>query len=48
MNCYWIESGVISLVPEGAPGITLDYGNSGCDNKAVVTIYNKNYDILLQ
>ena len=48
MNCYWFESGVISLVPEGLPAVTLNYGSSGCDNKAVVTYNNKNYDILLQ
>lgn len=48
MNCRWFESGVITLVPEGLPAVTLDYGNTGCDANAVVTINNKNYDILLQ
>jgi hypothetical protein len=47
MNCRWFESGILTLVPEGAPAITLDYGNTGCDANAVVTIANKNYDILL-
>jgi hypothetical protein len=48
MNCRWFESGVVTLVPEGAPAVTLNYGNSGCDANAVVTINNKNYDIVLQ
>lgn len=48
MNCRWFESGVLTLVPEGAAGITLNYGNTGCDANAVVTIANKNYDIVLQ
>lgn len=48
MNCRWFESGILTLVPEGASAVTLDYGNSGCDANAVVTIANKNYDILLQ
>jgi hypothetical protein len=48
MNCRWFESGVVTLVPEGAPAVTLNYGNTGCDANAVVTINNKNYDIVLQ
>jgi hypothetical protein len=48
MTCRWFESGIVTLVPEGLPAVTLDYGSSGCDNKAVVTINNNNYDILLQ
>jgi hypothetical protein len=48
MSCRWFESGLLTLVPEGLEGITLDYGNTGCDNKAVVTIANKSYDIVLQ
>lgn len=48
MNCRWFESGVVTLVPEGEPAVTLNYGNTGCDANAVVTIYNKNYDIVLQ
>ena len=48
MNCRWFESGVLTLVPEGAPAVTLDYGSSGCDANAVVTINNKSYDIVLQ
>ena len=48
MNCGWFESGTITVVPEAAPAVILDYGNTGCDANAVVTIGNKNYDILLQ
>jgi hypothetical protein len=48
MNCRWIESGIVTLVPEGLPAVTLNFGNTGCDANAVVTIANKNYDILLQ
>lgn len=48
ISCNWIESGVITLVPEGLDPITLNYGNGTCDANAVVTYNNKNYDILLQ
>lgn len=48
MNCKWFESGILTLVPEGLPAVTLNYGNTGCNANAVVTINNNNYDILLQ
>jgi hypothetical protein len=48
MNCRWFESGIVTLVPEGLPAVTLNYGSSGCDANAVVTIANKDYPILLQ
>jgi len=48
MNCRWFESGIVTLVPEGVPAVTLDYGDSGCNANAVVTINNKEYDILLK
>jgi hypothetical protein len=48
MNCKWFESGIVTLVPEGLPAVTLNYGSSGCDANAVVTINNNNYDIIVQ
>jgi hypothetical protein len=40
MSCYWFESGKVEVTPEGRLTRMLDYGSSGCDNKATVTIYH--------
>lgn len=48
MNCRWFESGILTVIPEAAPAVILNYGETGCDANAVVTINNKDYDILLQ
>lgn len=46
MNCHWIESGVLQLVPSGKPTRTIDFGTDGtCDNQAVVTINGIAYNI---
>jgi hypothetical protein len=47
MSCYWIESGKIEVTPAGRLTRTLDYGSSGCDNKATVTIGGTTHNILL-
>jgi hypothetical protein len=38
MNCQWFESGKVEVIPAGRLPRTLDYGSTGCDNKASVTI----------
>jgi hypothetical protein len=42
MSCQWFESGKVEVTPAGRLTRTLDYGSSGCDNKATVTIGNNN------
>lgn len=48
MNCRWFESGSITLSQERLPDVTLNYGGTGCDANAVVTILNVDYPIFLQ
>ena len=38
MNCRWFESGTVDFTPAGKSTRTLDYGGSGCDDQATVTI----------
>ncbi len=45
-NCYNIVSGKLNLTYNSINGV-LDYGNGECDNKAVLSIGNKNYDVTL-
>ncbi|THU30392.1 hypothetical protein FAM09_30005 [Niastella caeni] len=47
MSCYWFESGKVDVTPAGRLTRSLDYGSSGCDNKATVTIGGATFDILL-
>ncbi len=48
MNCYWFESGKLDVTPQGKATRTLDYGNTGCDANATVTINNVTFPIILQ
>jgi hypothetical protein len=45
MNCYWFESGKLDVTPAGRLTRTLDYGNTGCDNKGTVTIGNTTINV---
>jgi hypothetical protein len=47
MSCYWFESGKVDVTPTGRLTRSLDYGSSGCDNKATVTIAGTTYNIVL-
>jgi hypothetical protein len=47
MSCYWFESGKVDVTPTGRLTRSLDYGTSGCDNKATVTIAGNTYNIAL-
>jgi hypothetical protein len=38
MNCRWIESGKIEVTPQDRTPRSLDFGSSGCDANATVTI----------
>jgi hypothetical protein len=47
MNCYWFESGKLDVTPAGRVTRTLDYGNTGCDSKATVTIGGTTFNVTL-
>ncbi|MEO5592491.1 MAG: hypothetical protein ABIR15_20940 [Chitinophagaceae bacterium] len=48
MSCHFIESGVIDITPEGKPTRTLDYGTTGCDANATVSILGYSFPIILR
>lgn len=48
MSCHYIESGVIDITPEGKPTRTLDFGTTGCDANASVTILGYTFPIILR
>lgn len=45
MSCAFFESGKIELTPTGGTTWTLDYGNTGCDAKATVSVLGLSYNI---
>lgn len=47
MSCRWFESGSVTLTPEGKPARTLDYGNTGCDANATVSVLGINIPVIL-
>lgn len=47
MDCRWFESGKLDVTPDGEPIRTLDYGNTGCDANATVTILGYTFPIVL-
>jgi len=47
MSCHWIQSGTIDLTPSGKPVRHFDFGNTGCDQLATVTINGNVYNITL-
>jgi hypothetical protein len=47
MNCRWFESGTLDVTPDGKPVRTLDYGSTGCDANATVTILGYTVPIVL-
>lgn len=48
MSCRWFESGTLDVTPEGKPTRTLDYGSTGCDANATVTILGYSFPIVLK
>lgn len=48
MNCRWFESGTLELIQPNLPNITLDYGSTGCDANATITVLGQVYPVLLQ
>jgi len=47
MSCYWFESGKVEITPAGKLTRTLDYGSTGCDANATVTIAGVSFNIVL-
>jgi hypothetical protein len=47
MSCAFFESGKIELTPTGGTTWTLDYGNTGCDANASVSVLGLTYNIVL-
>jgi len=45
-NCEWISSGVVTVTPENKNPRVLDFGSS-CDNKATVSVYSINQEIII-
>ena len=45
LSCAWVESGKFEMTEPNIPVITLDYGNTGCDNDAVVTCAGYTFNI---
>ena len=48
MNCRWFESGTLELTQTGLPKVTLDYGSTGCDANATISILGVSYPVVLQ
>jgi hypothetical protein len=48
LSCRWIESGVVTITPQGAGTRTLDYGNGTCDAQANLTVNGKTYSVSLR
>lgn len=48
LNCKWPESGTMDIAPGDLDNQSLDYGFGGCDVKAVLTIKEDPYDIVLR
>jgi hypothetical protein len=48
MSCRWFESGIVDVTPEGKAIRTLDYGTTGCDANASVSILGYSFPIVLR
>jgi hypothetical protein len=48
MSCYWFESGKVDITPSGKATRTLDYGTTGCDANATVTISGVTFPVVLK
>ncbi len=47
ISCQWVESGTVEITPANLATRTLDFGSTGCDNQATVTVNNNSYSITL-
>ena len=47
LNCKWLESGTLEILPQGNPLITVDFGDGTCDNQATATVNGTVYPITM-
>ena len=47
LNCKWLESGTMEILPQGSSLITLDFGSGTCDNQATATMNGTVYPITM-
>lgn len=47
MGCRWIEKGSFEITPQGKPTRTVDFGTSGCDDKATITIDGNTFEFTM-
>ena len=45
LSCKWLVAGELKLLPNNLAIRTIDYGNGGCDDILMVTIYGKSKEI---
>jgi hypothetical protein len=48
ISCRWFQSGKLDITPQGKLTRTLDYGSTGCDDNATVTIAGRSFPITLK
>jgi hypothetical protein len=48
LTCQWFESGKVDITPSGKATRTLDYGTTGCDANATVTISGVTFPVVLK
>ena len=48
LNCRWIRSGKISIVPENFSARTVDYGNGNCDRLATYTANGEDFQFTMR
>jgi PBP1b-binding outer membrane lipoprotein LpoB len=48
IGCKWFVSGIVDITPGGKATRTLNFGTSGCDNQATVTILGSTFNITLR
>lgn len=46
--CKWIRSGILNINIEQLPVISIDYGETQCDNQATVSFGGTNYPVVMQ
>lgn len=48
ISCRWFEGGALELLQPGVPRISLDYGNTGCDENATISVRGVSYPVRLE
>lgn len=48
LMCNWFEGGAIELLQPGVPKIAIDFGNTGCDSNATISVRGVSYPLRLE